>query len=230
MNASILIIAAFAVFALAIGVMARRGRKLTLEQWAVGGRGFGSLLTFLLMAGEAFSTFSFLGASGWTYSKGVPAFYILSYGCLAFVIGYWMLPAIWRYAKARGLVSFADYFAAKYDSRAIGVLVSVVAVFAMVSLLMIQLRGLGVIVSEMSYGLIPQAAAIWIAATLMAVGSSWTASVTPFAGNLRTSVQQKSAKHLAPSQGFKRQTFMASKCLALMVEQAVQLFTSTLLI
>ena len=102
MNASILIIAAFAVFALAIGVMARRGRKLTLEQWAVGGRGFGSLLTFLLMAGEAFSTFSFLGASGWTYSKGVPAFYILSYGCLAFVIGYWMLPAVWRYAKARG--------------------------------------------------------------------------------------------------------------------------------
>ncbi|MBC8862874.1 sodium:solute symporter family protein, partial [Escherichia coli] len=55
------------------------------------------------------------------------------------------------------------------DSRAIGVLVSIVAVFAMVSLLMIQLRGLGVIVSEMSYGLIPQAAAIWIAATLMAV-------------------------------------------------------------
>ena len=104
MNASILIIAAFAVFALAIGVMARRGRKLTLEQWAVGGRGFGSLLTFLLMAGEAFSTFSFLGASGWTYSKGVPAFYILSYGCLAFVIGYWMLPAVWRYAKARARV------------------------------------------------------------------------------------------------------------------------------
>ena len=65
-------------------------------------------------------------------------------------------------------MSFADYFAAKYDSRAIGVLVSVVAVFAMVSLLMIQLRA-GVIVSEMSYGLIPQAAAIWIAATLMAV-------------------------------------------------------------
>lgn len=115
MNASIIIIAAFAVFALAIGVMARRGRKLTLEQWAVGGRGFGSLLTFLLMAGEAFSTFSFLGASGWTYSKGVPAFYILSYGCLAFVIGYWMLPAIWRYAKERGLVSFADYFASKYE-------------------------------------------------------------------------------------------------------------------
>ncbi|WP_179401947.1 sodium:solute symporter family protein [Burkholderia guangdongensis] len=169
MNAALVIIAAFAVASLGIGLFARRGKKLSLEQWALGGRGFGSLLTFLLMAGEAFSTFTFLGASGWSYSKGIPAFYILSYGCLAFVIGYWMLPAIWRYAKERGLVSFADYFASKYDSRAIGVLVSVVAVFAMVSLLMIQLRGLGVIVSEMSYGLIPQSAAIWIAATLMAV-------------------------------------------------------------
>ncbi|OAJ56233.1 sodium:solute symporter [Paraburkholderia ginsengiterrae] len=169
MNTALVIIILFAAFALGIGVFARRGKKLSLEQWAVGGRGFGSLLTFLLMAGEAFSTFTFLGASGWTYSKGIPAFYILSYGCLAYVIGYWMLPAIWRYAKERNLVSFADYFASRYDSRGIGVLVSVVAVFAMVSLLIIQLRGLGIIVSEMSYGSIPPAVAIWISAILMAV-------------------------------------------------------------
>jgi SSS family solute:Na+ symporter len=167
MNPALVIIVLFALFALAVGLYARRGKTFSLEQWAVGGRGFGSLLTFLLMAGEAFSTFSFLGASGWTYSKGVPAFYILSYGCLAYVFGYWMLPAIWRYAKEHGLVSFADYFASKYDSRAIGVLVSVVAVFAMVSLLIIQLRGLGIIVSEMSYGSISQDTAIWISATLM---------------------------------------------------------------
>ncbi|KXU82487.1 sodium:solute symporter [Paraburkholderia monticola] len=167
MNAALIIIVLFAIFALAVGLYARRGKKLSLEQWAVGGRGFGALLTFLLMAGEAFSTFTFLGASGWTYSKGVPAFYILSYGCLAYVIGYWMLPAIWRYAKDNGLVSFADYFASRYESRAVGVLVSVVAVFAMVALLIIQLRGLGIIVSEMSYGLIAQNTAIWISALLM---------------------------------------------------------------
>ncbi|CAD6526706.1 putative symporter YodF [Paraburkholderia hiiakae] len=169
MNAALIIIVMFAIFALAVGLYARRGKTLSLEQWAVGGRGFGALLTFLLMAGEAFSTFSFLGASGWTYSKGVPAFYILSYGCLAYVVGYWMLPAIWRYAKERKLVSFADYFASKYESRAVGVLVSLVAVFAMVSLLIIQLRGLGIIVSEMSYGQISQNTAIWMSALLMVV-------------------------------------------------------------
>ncbi len=63
-------------------------------------------------------------------------------------------------------MSFADYF--RFDATtaaAIGVLVSVVAVFAMVSLLIIQLRGLGIIVSEMSYGTdLAGHGAIWISA------------------------------------------------------------------
>jgi solute:Na+ symporter, SSS family len=167
MNAALVVITAFAVFALVVGVRARRGRTLNFERWAVGGRGFGALLTFLLMAGEAFSTFTFLGASDWAYSKGAPSFYILSCGRLAYVIGYWMLPAIWHHAKERGLVSFSDFFASKYESRAIGVLVSVVALLAMASLLIIQLRGLGIIVSEMSYGSIAPGVAIWISAVLM---------------------------------------------------------------
>ena len=56
MNPALVIIVLFALFALAVGLYARRGKTFSLEQWAVGGRGFGSLLTFLLMAGEAFST------------------------------------------------------------------------------------------------------------------------------------------------------------------------------
>ena len=51
------------------------------------------------MAGEIYTTFTFLGGSGWAYGQGGPAFYILSYGCLAYILSYWMLPAIWRYAK-----------------------------------------------------------------------------------------------------------------------------------
>ena len=48
-------------------VVAGVRRKMNLEQWAVGGRGFGLVLTFLLMAGEVYTTFSFLGASGFAY-------------------------------------------------------------------------------------------------------------------------------------------------------------------
>src|SRR5439155_967889 len=70
MNPALLIIALFLAFAFVLGLLARRGRTMTLEQWAVGGRGFGALLVFLLMAGEIYTTFTFLGGSGWAYGRG----------------------------------------------------------------------------------------------------------------------------------------------------------------
>ena len=53
-----------------VGFLARFHHKMDLEQWTVGGRGFGLVLVWLLMAGEIFTTFTFFGASGWAYSKG----------------------------------------------------------------------------------------------------------------------------------------------------------------
>ena len=61
----------------AIGFLAGMRRKMDLEQWTTGGRGFGTLIMYLLLAGETYTTFSFLGASGWAYSRGGPALYIL---------------------------------------------------------------------------------------------------------------------------------------------------------
>ena len=58
-----------------IGFLAGARRKMDLEQWTVGDRGFGLVLVWLLMAGETYTTFTFLGASGWAYSRGGPALY-----------------------------------------------------------------------------------------------------------------------------------------------------------
>ncbi|HEY5087819.1 MAG TPA: sodium:solute symporter family protein, partial [Gemmatimonadaceae bacterium] len=149
------------VLAIALGLVARRGHTMSLEQWSVGGRGFGSVFVFLLMAGEIYTTFAFLGGSGWAYGKGAPAFYILCYGTIAYSVSYFLLPVVWRYAQARRLVSQADFFAAKYDSPALGVVVAIVSVAALVPYLVLQLKGLGIIVSEASGGFITQAVAVW---------------------------------------------------------------------
>src|ERR671926_1633604 len=92
MNAALVIIFAVILLALLLGLRASRGRDMNLEQWSVGGRGFGTIFVFLLLAGEIYTTFTFLGGSGWAYSKGGPAFYILCYGALAYVLSYWMPP------------------------------------------------------------------------------------------------------------------------------------------
>ena len=183
MSAALAIIALSALGALLLGLRAGHGRDMNLEQWTVGGRGFGAIFVFLLMAGEIYTTFTFLGGSGYAYGHGGPAYYILGYGCLAYVISYWMLPPIWRYARQHRLFSQPDYFAARYDSPALGVLVALVGIVALVPYLVLQFKGLGIIVATASYGAIPSTVAIWIGAGVVTAyvmvsgvhGSAWTA-------------------------------------------------------
>jgi len=183
LNPALAILALFLAISLGLGLLARRGRTMTLEQWSVGGRGFGAVFVFLLMAGEIYTTFTFLGGSGWAYGRGAPAFYILCYGAIAYSISYFLLPVLWRYATRHQLHSQADFFVHKYGSPALGVLVSLVGVVALVPYLVLQLKGLGIIVSETSYGALSVPAAVWISVTALVVyviisgvhGSAWTA-------------------------------------------------------
>jgi SSS family solute:Na+ symporter len=183
MSPALLILALFLAVSFALGLMARRGRDMNLEQWTVGGRGFGSLFVFLLMAGEIYTTFTFLGGSGWAYARGAPAFYILCYGAIAYSISYFLLPVVWRYATHHRLHSQADFFVAKYRSPALGVLAALVSVAAILPYLVLQLKGLGIIVSESSYGAVSTPVAVWLSITALVVyvmvsgvhGSAWTA-------------------------------------------------------
>jgi SSS family solute:Na+ symporter len=185
MNIALIVIGAFLALSIFLGIRARRGKDMDLEEWSVGGRGFGTLFVFLLLAGEIYTTFTFLGGSGWAYGEGGPAFYILSYGCLAYIMSYWLLPAVWSYAKDNRLHSQSDFFASKYGSPALGVLVSLVAVIAMVPYLALQFQGLGLIVSATSYGAISATVAAVIGTVAVTVyviisgihGSAWTAVI-----------------------------------------------------
>ena len=185
MNSALFFIFGILIVALALGLRARRGKDMNLEQWTVGGRGFGAMIIFLLMAGEIYTTFVFLGGSGYAYGKGAPAYYMLGYGSLCFVLSYWLLPPIWRYAKERKLISQPDFFAAKYESRSFGVLVAVVGVVALIPYLILQLKGLGIIINVASYSAISSTQGIWIGAVIVAAyvfvsgihGSAWTSVV-----------------------------------------------------
>jgi solute:Na+ symporter, SSS family len=180
MNSAIFIITATFLIAFYLGIRARKGREMKLEQWAVGNRNFGSLIMFILMAGEMFSTFVFLGASGGAYRMGGPTIYIFC--ALTYIVPYWILPPIWRFAKKHGLVTQSDFFAKKYNSERLGLLVAIVGVVSMIPYIVLQLKGLQIIVSESSYGVISPTLAVWlgmIAVTIFVYvsgihGSAWT--------------------------------------------------------
>lgn len=183
MNGALIGIAGAAVLALALGILARRGRQMGLEQWIAAGRAFGAPLVFVLMAGEIYTTFTFLGGSGFAYGKGGPAYYILCYATLAYVLSYFLLPPIWRYAREHRLYSQPDFFVRKYDSPMLGVVVSLVGIVALIPYLVLQFKGLGIIVEIAGYGAISSTLAVWIGAAVATSyvivsgvrGSAWTA-------------------------------------------------------
>jgi solute:Na+ symporter, SSS family len=185
MTAALSVMAAVLALTVFLALRSRRGKEMNLEQWTVGGRSLGSFFVFLLLAGEIYTTTTFLGISGFVYSNGGAALYILSYVALAYVTSYWLLPAIWRYAKQHRLITQPDFFAAKYQSSFLGGVVALVGVIAMVPFLVLQLKGLGIIASEASYGALSPTAAICIGVVVLAgyvtvsglLAAAWTAVV-----------------------------------------------------
>ncbi|MDR3561625.1 MAG: sodium:solute symporter family protein [Negativicutes bacterium] len=152
----------------AVGMYAGVRRKMSLEQWTVAGRGFGLIFVWLLMAGEVYTTFAFLGASGWAYSRGGPTLYIMAYLTLAYVFSFYILPQIWEVGKKFSMQTQSDFFRQRYGSKNLAAFVSLVGVIFIIPYLQLQLTGLGIIVEVASFGGISRVTAMLIAFGLVA--------------------------------------------------------------
>lgn len=162
------IIFGLVVIGSAIGFYAGARYKMDLEQWTVAGRGFGLLLVWLLMAGEIYTTFAFLGSSGWAYSRGGPTLYILAYLMLAYVVSFYILPPIWEFGRKYALQTESDFFHRRYGSKYLAGFVALVGVVFMIPYLQLQLTGLGIIVEVASFERITHSVAMLVSFTLVA--------------------------------------------------------------
>ena len=136
---------------LASSWLAARGKRISLQEWAVSGRRLGVVLFWFLSAGEIFTTFAFLGASGWAYAYGAPGFYILGNVALGYALGYWFLPRIWAIAKTHSMLTQADYYRQRFDSPWLGSLLAIVGIIALIPYVQLQFTGLGLIL-KLTFG------------------------------------------------------------------------------
>jgi len=151
-----------------IGFYAGRRYKMDLEQWTVGNRALGMVLVWLLMAGETYTTFTFLGASGRAYSWGGPVLYILAYQPLMYVVSFYILPQMWEAGKRYRLQTQADFFRVRYGSKYLEALVALVGIIFLIPYIQLQLTGLGLIVEAASFGGISRTPAMVISFSIVA--------------------------------------------------------------
>jgi SSS family solute:Na+ symporter len=161
---SVGIFAAFMLAAVALGLLSLRGRdRANLAEWSIGGRSLGVVLIFVLMAGETYTSFSYLGAAGWSYNYGMPVFYLLAYLAIGFAVGYVVGPILWHYAHRNNLHNITDITAHRFDSPWFGAAVAILTTVFLLPYIQLQITGMGVVVSTISYGTIGLGAGYLIA-------------------------------------------------------------------
>lgn len=146
---------------------ARQARKRSLADWAVGGRSLGGLLFWFVNAGEIYTTFAVFGIAGYAWALGAPAYLAFCSVSLSYAIGYWLMPKIWKAGRLRGLITQADFFASRYDSRWLGIATGAIGIGALIVYVQIQLVSLGLIVSLTFNGALSTAASTIVAGFLM---------------------------------------------------------------
>ncbi|HEY5339683.1 MAG TPA: sodium:solute symporter family protein [Candidatus Aquilonibacter sp.] len=148
------IIALVVIGTVIFAVLSMRRITMSPQEYIVGGRGFGAVFLWVLLAGEIYTSFTFLGAAGWTYTFGAPAFYIMAYGTCGYIFYYFLFPWIWRMGKTHGLLTLPDLMRQRYGSRVLATLVSIIAVLAIVPYVTLQLSALQIFLTVAGGGLI----------------------------------------------------------------------------
>jgi solute:Na+ symporter, SSS family len=179
------IVAIVVLGTIVFALLAVRRIKMNPQQYIVGGRSFGTVFLWVLLAGEIYTTFTFLGIAGLAYSQGAPAFYVMAYGTCAMLIGYFLTPAVWRVGKENNLLTWPDFFELRYASRALGIGIALLQFVMIVPYVALQLSGLQIVLHIAGYSAYNATTSVCIAFVILALfvfsaglrGTAWASVV-----------------------------------------------------
>ncbi len=135
-----------------LGQYWRRGNLDLLHEWALGGRQFGTLISWFLIGGDLYTAYTFIAVPGFVYGTGALAFYALPYTAIAFPLVFIFAPRFWTIAKNRGYITYADFARERYDSRSLSLAVAVTGIAATMPYIALQLVGIQVVIKAMGLG------------------------------------------------------------------------------
>ncbi len=144
-------IAVFALFFAAtilLGASAgwRKGRAghaaRTTEDWGLGGRSFGTWVTWFLVGGDFYTAYTVIAVPALVYAAGAYGFFALPYTIIVYPFVYAVMPRLWQIAKDGGHVTAADIIRARFGSRPLERAVAATGLLAIVPYIALQLVGI----------------------------------------------------------------------------------------
>ncbi len=150
------LIALFLVVTVA-GFMAtrfQRGDSLdTLDEWGLGGRKFGTWVTWFLLGGDLYTAYTFIAVPAAMFATGaVAGFFAVPYTIILYPIIFIFMARLWSVSHRHGYVTTADFVRGRYDDRGLSLAVAVTGFVATMPYIALQLVGIEAVLEVAGLG------------------------------------------------------------------------------
>src|SRR5215468_175103 len=146
----------FALLFLVVSVMgfvAARWRRPTtmehLDEWGLGGRSFGSWITWFLVGGDLYTAYTFVAVPALVFGAGAAGFYAVPYTIVVYPLVFLVLIRLWSVSHVNGFVTPADFVRARFGSSTLALLVAITGIVATMPYIALQLVGIEAVLKTM---------------------------------------------------------------------------------
>jgi SSS family solute:Na+ symporter len=152
-TALIIFVALFALVTL-LGFAAarwRRGNLDVLHEWGLGGRRFGTVITWFLLGGDLYTAYTFIAVPALVYGAGAIGFFAVPYTAMIFPFLYLVFPRLWKVAHQHGYLTASDVVRGRFGNRWLALAVSVTGLVATMPYIALQLVGIQVVIAGLGF-------------------------------------------------------------------------------
>jgi SSS family solute:Na+ symporter len=142
-----------------LGFLAARWRRgpeaglKSLDEWGLGGRGFGSWVTWFLLGGDLYTAYTFIAVPAAMWSTGaVSGFFAVPYTVVLYPIVFLLMGRLWSVSHRHGFVTPADFVGGRYGSRVLSLVIAVTGIVATMPYIALQLVGIKAVLTVLGIG------------------------------------------------------------------------------
>ena len=136
-----------------LGFVAARWRRAEslehLDEWGLGGRKFGSWISWFLLGGDLYTAYTFVALPALLFSVGALGFFALPYTIIMFPMAFIVAPRLWSVAHRHGYVTPADFVRGRHGSGALALMIAITGIAATMPYIALQLVGIGSVMRTM---------------------------------------------------------------------------------
>jgi solute:Na+ symporter, SSS family len=140
-----------------IGFTAARWRRaedrLHLNEWGLGGRGFGTFIGWFLLGGDIYTAYTFVAVPSAVFLAGaVSGFFAVSYTIMVFPIALIFIPRLWSVSRVHNYVTPADFIRGRFGSRSLSLATALTGILSLLPYIALQLVGIQAVLTVMGVG------------------------------------------------------------------------------